>query len=165
MEGSYLALPRLSPTGGIGVSIHIKRRFLHHRRNLKNNKHCNSHLQNAYNKHGESAFVYKPFFYCGKQDLIELEQMAMDCLAPEYNIRKLAGSQLGYRHTEETRKKMSLAKMGNTYAKGCKGHSPTAETRAKLSAAMRGKRWSEERKARARGIPWTAARRAAQKGK
>ena len=146
----------------IGSAENLKRRFLHHRRNLRNNKHCNSHLQNAYNKYGESSFVYKPFFYCGKQDLIELEQMAIDLLAPEYNICLVAGSQLGYRHTAETRKKMSLSKTGNTYARGCKGYKHTPEARANMSAATRGKAWSQKRKERSRGVPWSPARRAAQ---
>ena len=57
--------------------------------------------------------------------------------APAFN--KFA---LGYRHTEETKKKMSLLHKGNTYGKSNKGKkrgSPTMETRRKIAATLKGK--------------------------
>lgn len=34
------------------------RRFWHHQWSLRNNKHCNAYLQNAWNKYGEDAFEF-----------------------------------------------------------------------------------------------------------
>jgi hypothetical protein len=57
------------------------------------------------------------------------EQYYLDLLKPEYNILKIAGSSLGYKHSENTlaklrgrklseeiRAKMSTAKIGNTHS-------------------------------------------------
>lgn len=38
--------------------------------------------------------------YCDRSDLIKREQHYIDILKPEYNILKLAGSSLGYKHDE-----------------------------------------------------------------
>lgn len=43
-----------------GSSNHCYLRWNHHRTQLRNNKHCNKHLQKAWNKYGESNFR----FYC-----------------------------------------------------------------------------------------------------
>jgi group I intron endonuclease len=42
----------------IGSSKNIKERFLQHKYNLKNNKHCNPILQNSWNKYGEENFEF-----------------------------------------------------------------------------------------------------------
>lgn len=44
--------------------------------------------------------------YCEPENVIEREQYYLDTLKPEYNILKIAGSTLGYTHTEETREKL-----------------------------------------------------------
>lgn len=56
---------------------------------------------------------------------------------------------LGKKHTPESRAKISAALKGNTYAKGNKWQriSPSMETRAKISASLLGKPWSAERRA------------------
>ena len=43
----------------IGSSNNIMRRWYEHLRDLKNQKHCNSHLQNAWNKYGENNFLFE----------------------------------------------------------------------------------------------------------
>jgi len=40
--------------------------------------------------------------FCDPSDAIVIEQHYIDILKPEYNILKIAGSSLGYTHTEET---------------------------------------------------------------
>lgn len=57
----------------------------------------------------------------------------------------------GLRHSEETKKKMSLAAIGNTYGRGCKGKSKSPETKARIAAAKLGKKLgpcSPERRAK-----------------
>jgi group I intron endonuclease len=60
-------------------------------------------------KYGHSTFKLEILEYCEADRLIilEREQYYIDLLKPEYNILKIAGSPLGYKHTEE-----SLAKIG-----------------------------------------------------
>lgn len=41
-------------------------------------------------------------------------------MLPTYNILKKAGSPLGFKHSEETKAKISLAKKGNKYNLGKK---------------------------------------------
>jgi hypothetical protein len=57
----------------------------------------------------------------------------MDLLKPEYNILQIAGSSLGYRHTEENLCKISAAMQGVGV-----GISKSDETRAKMSAPKMG---------------------------
>ena len=45
---------------------------------------------------------------CEINILIEREQYYLDLLKPEYNILKIAGSMLGFKHSEATKIKMSI---------------------------------------------------------
>lgn len=58
----------------IGSSLYIEERITTHKRELKNNSHSNSYLQNAYNKYGVENFK---FYILEKFDKIE-----------EYDLRK-----------------------------------------------------------------------------
>jgi group I intron endonuclease len=53
-------------------------------------------------KYGYSGFKLEIIEYCNKDDLLNREQYYMDLLKPKYNVYKIAGSSLGYKHTEET---------------------------------------------------------------
>ena len=52
--------------------------------------------------------------YCDSKYVISREQYYIDLLKPKYNILKIAGSNLGYKHSEETRAKISVAGKGKT---------------------------------------------------
>jgi group I intron endonuclease len=47
--------------------------------------------------------------YCPISIVLDREQFYIDKLNPEYNILKIAGSNLGYKHTEASLKLMSIA--------------------------------------------------------
>jgi len=47
-----------------------------------------------------------------KELIFEREQFYIDTLVPEYNILRVAGSSLGYKHTEESLSKISNASKG-----------------------------------------------------
>jgi len=47
--------------------------------------------------------------------ILEREQHYLDTLSPEYNIFKIAGSSLGFKHSEETRAIMSLNNKGKIF--------------------------------------------------
>jgi hypothetical protein len=50
--------------------------------------------------------------YCKKENVISREQYYFDFLNPEYNILKIAGSSLGYKHSLETRLKFKTRDLG-----------------------------------------------------
>jgi hypothetical protein len=62
----------------------------------------NSRIYRALLKHGYSNFNLEILEYCNKESLINREQYYIDLLKPEYNICKIAGSMLGFKHSEKT---------------------------------------------------------------
>ena len=130
----------------------ISRRWIEHRHDLRKGIHHSRHLQRAWNKYGGDAFVWRIVKRTTPEEAIESEQAYIDLYQacdPKrgYNISPIAGSTLGYKHTDETRAKMSTAGKGRKFSvEHCaklsaskKGHSiHTVESRTKLSAAMMG---------------------------
>jgi group I intron endonuclease len=53
-------------------------------------------------KYGISKFKLEILVYCSKKKCIKLEQKYINLLKPSYNILKIAGSLLGFKHSEET---------------------------------------------------------------
>lgn len=96
----------------IGSSLDIRKRFINHKLDLKKNNHTNTYLQNSYNKYGEKSFTISILEKCDKINIIEKEQYWMDYFKSYsskigYNILKKARSSLNYKHTEETKIKLS----------------------------------------------------------
>lgn len=90
----------------VGSTVNITNRWNNHIKTLRINKHKNSKLQNHYNKYGESDLQFSVLLGCEKEELIKNEQFFIDSYNPFFNILMVAGSSLGYRHTEETLIKM-----------------------------------------------------------
>lgn len=57
----------------IGKSVNIASRIGEHKRDLRQNRHCNPRLQNSWNKHGEDVFKYEVLDTCTKEELQEKE--------------------------------------------------------------------------------------------
>ena len=97
----------------IGSASNLSNRQRTHYKELCANKHCNRKLQNAWNKYGKDAFSFEILEHikCIK-NLLEREQYHMDLLCPQYNIRKIAKSNLGLTFGQSTREKQSKAKKG-----------------------------------------------------
>ena len=51
MSGIYQIYNPINNKRYIGSSINVERRLKEHLRNLEKNRHCNDHLQSAYNKY------------------------------------------------------------------------------------------------------------------
>ena len=90
---------RCVPTGKIyiGSAVDLKARWDMHRRRLRRGNHSNIHLQNAWDKYGETKFVFLVLEYANKTDLLEVEQKWIDktgCVdkAIGFNIYDVAGS-------------------------------------------------------------------------
>ncbi len=114
-----------------------------HLNDLRRNKHHSRYLQRSYNKYGEDAMVFSILeFVSSPEECTPNEQKYIDLLHPEYNISPVAGSQLGFRHSQESLTKMSAARKGKKTGPLSKEH------RAKVSAANKGKVRSEEARAR-----------------
>lgn len=97
----------------IGSSINVYKRRNRHFSELKTNKHKNSKLQNSFNKHGFSCFIFYVLELVEDvQLLIEKEQSFIDEQKPEYNINLIANSSLGVKRSEETKEKIRQANSG-----------------------------------------------------
>ena len=132
----------------IGQSVNIKHRFYEHKGLLKNNKHINSHLQNAFNKYGEEFFVFEVLETIDENDYTKEK---LDALEKQY-ISKFKSNErdFGYNIENggngvgmlgiETRKKLSLALKGNhNNANAWIGKHHTDETKKILSQKLKGR--------------------------
>lgn len=66
----------------------------------------NSKIYNGLLKYGYNNFSLDILEYCEPNVLIEREQHYLDLLKPKYNILKIAGNRLGFKHSEATKDKM-----------------------------------------------------------
>ncbi len=134
------------PTGKIyiGSSRDIDQRWRSHLRIFRLGKHFNSHLQNAWNKYGEQAFVFDVLEFCSIDRLSEREQVYLDTLKPfddqGFNLLpEVDRTTLGYKHTAETRAHMSQARLGNQNARGS---IRSEEQRRKIGQSKIGRKYS-----------------------
>ena len=84
----------------IGSAINLRKRFVQHRSSLRLGTHHSIYFQNAYNKYGESNFVYNILEYVtDKTDLLLREQYYLDTIlfAQDYiNKKSNKFLELGY---------------------------------------------------------------------
>lgn len=100
-----------------------------HLSQLLNNKHHSKYLQRSFNKHGIDNFRFYIIENCLLNNLLEREQYWIDLLNPEYNGCKIAGSPLGYKHTDDYKEACRQRMLGKTMSQ---------EAREKLSKSMSG---------------------------
>lgn len=79
---------------------------------LENPRQGKTAINKALLKYGYANFQLDIIEYVSKEKAIEIEQYYMDLLNPQYNLLKVAGSWLGYKHSEETKLKMSESRRG-----------------------------------------------------
>lgn len=92
-------------------------------------------------KYGHSNFSLEILEYCDINSVIEREQYFIDFFKPKYNVLKVAGSPLGYKHTPEAREKLRLLGIGRKHSEEAKakvrvaniGRSVSKEIRLKIS--------------------------------
>ncbi len=125
----------------IGSATNLRRRWFSHRWALRRNKHRNQHLQNAWNKYGETMFDCVVIEHTNKDQNLSREQYYLDLLCPfrpevGYNIGKVAGAaMLGKTHSKETR-----ARMGDFR----RGKKLSPETCKQMSDSQKGRKFSHE---------------------
>ena len=163
-------------TSYVGGSVDIKTRWQQHIRALRRGDHRNPHLQRAWARDGEGAFSFCVLEQAkSEKDLLEREQYFLDrafevgstyniardvnkppprknCVLSQEHRRKISEALmgkrngLGYRHTEEARRKISMAGMGRVFSDESRRKIGEAnrrrivsqETRRKLSEASKG---------------------------
>ncbi len=108
-----------TPTGkiyiGSAIDLHLRRQ--QHLADLRASRHVNRHLQNAWNKHGEAAFVFSVIELVLSSFLLEREQYWLDKRKSYdqkkgFNISPTAGSSIGIKRSAETREKVRASKLG-----------------------------------------------------
>jgi group I intron endonuclease len=161
--GIYRIENKLSGIVYIGSAVDFYRRWRRHHNELTRKVHSNQHLQRAWDKYGTDSFIWtvieetKP----AREVLLSREQYWLDRLRDEgaelYNTCITAGSHLGVKRSEKTKKLMSqiAQKRGDNgmvrdkewrkqISEANKSNVKTrcgAEMRKKVSIAHSGKRW------------------------
>ena len=100
----------------IGQTIQfLDKRTRDHIKNALNNKD-NSHFHNAIRKYGKENFVWETIVECNSLEELNKVEIEMikkyDALENGYNLTEGGEGTIGFRHTEETKKKMSKSHMG-----------------------------------------------------
>jgi group I intron endonuclease len=152
----------------IGSTVNFQGRMQIHRNELRRGTHSNRHLQAAWKKYGEDAFVFGIVQEYTPHQVIEKEQMHLNAAQPHvYNIGKIVSpAALGLRRSEETKalhRTNALARV----AAGTNGFdrlTPEQKQRRadavpRVAEANRGQKRSEETKARIRAAWVTRKRR------
>jgi len=108
----------------------------------------NMAIYKAILKYGYFAFNLEILEYCDPDKVVAREQYYIDLLKPEYNLLKVAGSSLGFKHTEETLKKFKVRKLSDearaNLIVSSTGRVLSEEVKAKISAARKGVKLSTE---------------------
>lgn len=101
-------------------------------------KRADNYISRALLKYGYSAFSLSILEFVPIKDLsleetrqliLSFEQKFINSLEPEFNILKVAGSLLGYKHTQESLTKISFNRLGKTHS---------IETVNKMKIALKG---------------------------
>lgn len=114
----------------IGSAMSFVYRWKKHRSELRTGVHHCEPLLRAWKKYGEHSFVFEKIALCPITDLLAIEQSKIIAFNPEYNICKLAGSNLGIKRNQETLLKMSASQ---------KGKPRSQEQRAQIAATLKGR--------------------------
>lgn len=101
----------------IGQSVDIKKRWYEHRRTLELKQHDNIYLQRAWNKYGKNNFEFYILTTCDINDLNDLEIYYIqlyDTFNSEHGYNMTIGGDgcVGYKHTEETKRYISMIQSG-----------------------------------------------------
>lgn len=145
----------------VGSAVDFKRRKARHFSELRNNKHNNRHLQAAWAKYGEQAFIFVVVEDLDADaDLLAAENVwlkahvgkdycyniGVDAIAPMLGMRGALSPGWGYKHTPEALAIITSASTGRKHTPEdiekirsyWVGKPKAATTRAKISATLSG---------------------------
>lgn len=155
--GIYRWVNKVNGNTYVGSSVNLGRRFKVYfdfsYLSVRINK-SKSRIYSAILKYGYSNFQLEILEYCTKENAISREQYYIDLLKPEYNLNPTARSRLGSIHSQETREKMRIFAQGRKHTEKTKklislatkgvnnpnfGKTHTEETKTLISLARLGK--------------------------
>ena len=140
MKGIYCLLNTVNGKRYVGASVDVKNRWSAHRCSLRKGTHRNVHLQRAWNRDGEGAFVFQMLEEVADTNKLLNRERANIALYNScgdkdgYNLSMPDETNTKFILPEETRRRMSEA---------LKGKSPSEEHRRNLSKSRIGKRMPE----------------------
>ena len=140
-SGIYSITCKVNNKVYIGSSINIAKRWREHLSLLRSDKHPNQYLQHTFTKYGEESFSFSIVVGC-EPEMLLIEEEKQIKIYNSFNdgfnlVETPTTNMLGYKHTEETLKKMSVAKKGK--------RSSTAKFDDKTIEDIRGKFFNGER--------------------
>lgn len=144
----------------VGQAFNKSKRLTDHKSMFRTGKHKNPKLQAAYNKYGKENFIYVILEkLTDRRYLNEREQWWIDRLntvSPNgYNLTPVAGSALGFKHSDATKQKWSEQRKGQkrtgealeNLRKGQKKRGPVSEqAKENMRQAKLGIKWNEDRR-------------------
>lgn len=116
--GIYRWINKTNEKSYIGSSVNLGYRLKqYYSISFLNRKKSISSISRALVKYGHSKFKLEILEYCepDRTTILKREQHYLDLLKPEYNILKIAGSPLGYKHTEQSLAKIRNRKLSKTH--------------------------------------------------
>lgn len=138
-RGIYKIINAVNNKFYVGSAVKFGKRKTEHKRRLRLGTHSNKHLQNAWNKHGEDAFVFV---------LVQVVADTDDLLAAENVwLSKHVGEEYCY-NIAESATAFGLGKSGEKNPMWGKTFAHTDEAKAKIGAAGKGREVSVEARAK-----------------
>lgn len=133
MRSGIYVIRNMNGTVYVGSAVCLFHRWKRHLNELKKGIHTNQHLLRSWNFHGSDQFTWEVIEVVPPELLLSREQHWLNFYrsqGPVYNTCLTAGSSLGVRRSEETKKRMSDAakRRGDTIVRD-------EEWRQKVSAA------------------------------
>lgn len=124
---------RVNNKSYIGLTTNFKQRKIDHFKKLRKNQHPNIHLQNSFNKYGESNFKFSILNWANSKEELDKQEIYFinkyGVLDPKNGYNVQTGGSNG-KHSLESRKKISESK---------KGMKRSLEIRKKISESRIGK--------------------------
>jgi group I intron endonuclease len=87
----------------IGSSVNLNKRYYTHLNHMRNEKKTCIKLNRAVKKYNEDNFKFEIIAKCPEEYVLKLEQWFISNLNPNYNIAKIAGSNLGIKRTKKVK--------------------------------------------------------------
>ena len=160
-RGIYKIINIINNKFYVGSAVDLKRRKTRHFSELRKGKHNNRHLQAAWQKYGEAAFIFVVVEELSPEaDLLAAENvwlkehvgkdycynLGTDATAPMLGVGGEASPTWGYRHTPEALAVIAAASTGRRQdpdtikqkTAHLHGKPKSAEVRAKISATLTG---------------------------
>lgn len=133
----YMVVNRHTGHMYIGVSNDPQTRFRGHLKAIKQ-KNPGFYFARAVKKHGADAFALFTLKVCNsRQEALSEEMRCIAAYYPEYNITAGGEGVIGFKHSAESKAKISASLKGNRNSKGkFLGRKLSEETKRKISQSM-----------------------------